>query len=144
MLPEGLDAARLGSRARHRDRHAPRATSTKKDALKYVAGYCVVNDVSERDFQLKKGASPVEQGQGLRHVRSDRARGSSRATRSRTSQNLDMWLDVNGVRRQTGNTQTMIFGVAELVADVSQYMTLLARRRAGNDGHAEPAGRRPA
>ena len=40
-------------------------------------------------------------------------------------QNLDMWLDVNGVRRQTGNTKTMIFGVAELVADVSRYMTLL-------------------
>jgi 2-keto-4-pentenoate hydratase/2-oxohepta-3-ene-1,7-dioic acid hydratase in catechol pathway len=40
-------------------------------------------------------------------------------------QNLDMWLDVNGERRQTGNTRTMIFGVAELVADVSRYMTLL-------------------
>src|SRR5262245_65523116 len=40
-------------------------------------------------------------------------------------QNLDMWLDVNGKRRQTGNTRTMIFGVADLVADVSKYMTLL-------------------
>jgi 2,4-didehydro-3-deoxy-L-rhamnonate hydrolase len=40
-------------------------------------------------------------------------------------QNLDMWLDVNGEKRQRGNTKTMIFGVAELVADVSQYMTLL-------------------
>jgi 2-keto-4-pentenoate hydratase/2-oxohepta-3-ene-1,7-dioic acid hydratase in catechol pathway len=43
----------------------------------------------------------------------------------RDPQNLDMWLDVNGVRRQTGNTRTMIFGVAALVADVSRYMTLL-------------------
>jgi 2,4-diketo-3-deoxy-L-fuconate hydrolase len=40
-------------------------------------------------------------------------------------QNLGMWLDVNGVRRQTGNTKTMIFGVAAVVADVSRYMTLL-------------------
>src|SRR5205823_15020447 len=40
-------------------------------------------------------------------------------------QNLDMWLDVNGERRQTGNTRTMIFGIADLVADTSQYMTLL-------------------
>jgi 2-keto-4-pentenoate hydratase/2-oxohepta-3-ene-1,7-dioic acid hydratase in catechol pathway len=43
----------------------------------------------------------------------------------RNPQNLDMWLDVNGVRRQTGNTRTMIFGIAALVADVSRYMTLL-------------------
>jgi 2-keto-4-pentenoate hydratase/2-oxohepta-3-ene-1,7-dioic acid hydratase in catechol pathway len=43
----------------------------------------------------------------------------------RDPQNLDMWLDVNGVRRQTGNTRTMIFGIAALVADVSRYMTLL-------------------
>jgi 2,4-diketo-3-deoxy-L-fuconate hydrolase len=40
-------------------------------------------------------------------------------------QNLDMWLDVNGVRKQTGNTKTMIFTIAQLVADVSKYMTLL-------------------
>ncbi|MBA3507324.1 MAG: fumarylacetoacetate hydrolase family protein, partial [Betaproteobacteria bacterium] len=40
-------------------------------------------------------------------------------------QNLDMWLDVNGVRKQTGNTRTMIFGAADLVADLSRYMTLL-------------------
>ena len=43
----------------------------------------------------------------------------------RDPQNLDMWLDVNGERRQTGNTKTMIFGVAAVVADVSKYMTLL-------------------
>jgi 2-keto-4-pentenoate hydratase/2-oxohepta-3-ene-1,7-dioic acid hydratase in catechol pathway len=96
----------------------------KKDALKYVAGYCIVNDVSERDFQLKKSASQWNKGKGCDTfgplgpwlVTTDEIK---------DPQNLDMWLDVNGVRRQTGNTRTMIFGIAELVADVSRYMTLL-------------------
>ncbi len=96
----------------------------KKDALRYVAGYCVVNDVSERDFQLKKSASQWSKGKGCDTfgplgpwlVTTDEIK---------DVQNLDMWLDVNGVRRQTGNTRTMIFGIAELVADVSKYMTLL-------------------
>ena len=69
MLPKDSTQHRLGSRARHRHRHARRATSTKKDALRYVAGYCVCNDVSEREFQIKKGGGAVGQGQGLRHVR---------------------------------------------------------------------------
>jgi len=94
------------------------------DALKYVAGYCIVNDVSERDFQLKKSASQWNKGKGCDTfgpigpwlVTTDEIR---------DPQNLDMWLDVNGERRQTGNTRTMIFGVAALVADVSKYMTLL-------------------
>ena len=96
----------------------------KRDALKYVAGYCVVNDVSERDFQLKKSASQWNKGKGCDTfgplgpwlVTTDEIK---------DPQNLDMWLDVNGVRRQTGNTRTMIFGIADLVADVSRYMTLL-------------------
>jgi 2,4-didehydro-3-deoxy-L-rhamnonate hydrolase len=96
----------------------------KKDALKYVAGYCIVNDVSERDFQLKKSASQWSKGKGCDTfgplgpwlVTTDEIK---------DVQNLDMWLDVNGARRQTGNTKTMIFGIAELVADVSKYMTLL-------------------
>jgi len=96
----------------------------KKDALKYVAGYCVINDVSEREFQLKKSASQWNKGKGCDTfgplgpwlVTTDEIK---------NVQNLDMWLDVNGVRRQTGNTRTMIFGIAELVADVSKYMTLL-------------------
>ncbi|MEO8345901.1 MAG: fumarylacetoacetate hydrolase family protein [Betaproteobacteria bacterium] len=96
----------------------------KKDALKYVAGFCVVNDVSERDFQLKKSASQWNKGKGCDTfgplgpwlVTTDEIK---------DVQNLDMWLDVNGVRRQTGNTRTMIFTIAELVADVSKYMTLL-------------------
>jgi len=96
----------------------------KKDGLRYVAGYCVVNDVSEREFQLKRSASQWSKGKGCDTfgpigpwlVTSDEIK---------DPQNLDMWLDVNGERRQTGNTRTMIFGVAELVADVSKYMTLL-------------------
>ena len=96
----------------------------EKDALKYVAGYCVVNDVSERDFQLKKSASQWSKGKGCDTfgpigpwlVTTDAVK---------DPQNLDMWLDVNGERRQRGNTKTMIFGVAAIVADVSKYMTLL-------------------
>jgi 2,4-didehydro-3-deoxy-L-rhamnonate hydrolase len=96
----------------------------KKDALKYVAGYCLINDVSERDFQLKKSASQWNKGKGCDTfgplgpwlVTTDEIK---------DPQNLDMWLDVNGVRKQTGNTRTMIFPIADLVADVSKYMTLL-------------------
>jgi 2-keto-4-pentenoate hydratase/2-oxohepta-3-ene-1,7-dioic acid hydratase in catechol pathway len=96
----------------------------KKDGLRYVAGYCVINDVSEREFQLKRSASQWSKGKGCDTfgpigpwlVTSDEIK---------DPQNLDMWLDVNGERRQTGNTRTMIFGVADLVADVSKYMTLL-------------------
>jgi 2,4-didehydro-3-deoxy-L-rhamnonate hydrolase len=95
-----------------------------KDALRYVAGYCIVNDVSEREFQMKRSATQWSKGKGCDTfgpvgpwlVTTDEIR---------DPQNLDMWLDVNGERRQTGNTRTMIFGVAELVADVSRYMTLL-------------------
>ena len=95
-----------------------------KDALRYVAGYCVINDVSEREFQLKRSASQWSKGKGCDTfgplgpylVTSDEVK---------DPQNLDMWLDVNGERRQTGNTRTMIFNVAQVVADVSRYMTLL-------------------
>ena len=96
----------------------------EKDALRYVAGYCIVNDVSERDFQLKRSGSQWGKGKGCDTfgptgpwlVTSDEVK---------DPQSLDMWLDVNGERRQTGNTRTMIFTVAQLVADVSRYMTLL-------------------
>jgi len=95
-----------------------------KDALRYVAGYCVVNDVSERDFQMKKSATQWNKGKGCDTfgpigpwlVTTDEIK---------DPQNLGMWLEVNGQRRQTGNTKTMIFTVAQLVADVSRYMTLL-------------------
>jgi len=96
----------------------------KKDALKHVAGYCLINDVSEREYQMKRSASQWSKGKGCDTfgpigpwlVTTDEIR---------DPQGLDMWLDVNGVRRQTGNTRTMIFGVAELIADVSRYMTLM-------------------
>jgi 2-keto-4-pentenoate hydratase/2-oxohepta-3-ene-1,7-dioic acid hydratase in catechol pathway len=91
-------------------------------ALDYVAGYCVVNDVSERAFQLQ--SSQWDKGKGCDTfgpigpwlVTTDEIR---------DPQNLDMWLDVNGRRMQKGNTRTMIFGVAKLVSYCSQYMTLL-------------------
>ena len=96
----------------------------KKDALKHVAGYCIVNDVSEREYQMKRSATQWSKGKGCDTfgpigpwlVTSDELK---------DPQNLDMWLNVNGVRKQTGNTKTMIFGVADLVADLSKYMTLL-------------------
>jgi 2,4-didehydro-3-deoxy-L-rhamnonate hydrolase len=95
-----------------------------KDALKHVAGYCLINDVSEREYQMKRSASQWGKGKGCDTfgpigpwlVTTDEIK---------DPQNLDMWLDVNGMRRQRGNTRTMIFGVAALVADVSKYMTLL-------------------
>ena len=96
----------------------------KKDAMRYVAGYCVINDVSERDFQMTKSASQWSKGKGCDTfgplgpwlVTTDEIK---------DPQNLGMWLEVNGERRQTGNTRTMIFGVADLIADLSKYMTLL-------------------
>ena len=97
---------------------------SEKDALKYVAGYCIVNDVSEREFQLKKGASQWSKGKGC-DTFGPLGPWLVTVDEVKDPQNLAMWLDVNGVRRQTGNTKTMIFGVAALVADVSRYMTLL-------------------
>ena len=95
-----------------------------KDAMRHVAGYCVVNDVSERDFQLKRSASQWSKGKGCDTFGPT---GPWLVTTDEVKdvQNLDMWLNVNGERRQTGNTRTMIFGVAALVADVSKYMTLV-------------------
>jgi len=96
----------------------------KGNALKFVAGYCVINDVSEREYQLRHGASQWGKGKGCDTFGPI---GPWLVTTDEIPdpQNLDMWLDVNGVRKQTGNTRTMIFGAAELVADLSRYMTLL-------------------
>jgi 2-keto-4-pentenoate hydratase/2-oxohepta-3-ene-1,7-dioic acid hydratase in catechol pathway len=96
----------------------------EKDAKRFVAGYCVINDVSERDFQLKKSASQWSKGKGC-DTFGPVGPWLVTADEVKDTQNLDMWLDVNGERRQTGNTRTMIFNVAALVADVSKYMTLL-------------------
>ncbi len=103
----------IGSKAQYVD---------EKEALDYVAGYCVVNDVSERAFQLvtsqwDKGKSFDSAGPiGPWLVTADEVK---------DPQNLDMWLDVNGKRMQSGNTKTMIFSCAQIVSHLSQYMTLL-------------------
>ncbi|HSC24376.1 MAG TPA: fumarylacetoacetate hydrolase family protein [Casimicrobiaceae bacterium] len=96
----------------------------EKDALRYVAGYCVVNDVSERDFQMKRSGTQWGKGKGC-DTFGPTGPWLVTTDEIRDPQNLDMWLDVNGERRQRGNTRTMIFSVAQLVADVSRYMTLL-------------------
>jgi 2,4-diketo-3-deoxy-L-fuconate hydrolase len=96
----------------------------KKDAMKYVAGYCVVNDVSEREYQMKRSATQWSKGKGC-DTFGPIGPWLVTADEIKDPQNLDMWLDVNGEKRQRGNTRTMIFGVADLVADVSKYMTLL-------------------
>ena len=92
------------------------------EALDYVAGYCVANDVSERHFQAKLT------GQWTKGKSCDTFGpiGPWLVTRDEIAdpQSLDMTLDVNGQRRQTGNTKTMIFSVAECIAHLSQLMTL--------------------
>ncbi|MCB4769079.1 fumarylacetoacetate hydrolase family protein [Ancylobacter sp. Lp-2] len=93
------------------------------DALAHVAGYCLVNDVSEREFQIERGGT-WDKGKGCDTfgpvgpwlVTSDEVG---------DPQQLDMWLDVNGARMQTGNTRTMIFSCATIVSYVSRFMTLL-------------------
>jgi len=95
---------------------------SEADALSYVAGYCVVNDVSERAFQMQ--SSQWDKGKGCDTFGPI---GPWLVTTDEITdpQNLSMWLDVNGKRMQTGNTRTMIFTVAQLVSYVSRYMTLL-------------------
>jgi 2,4-diketo-3-deoxy-L-fuconate hydrolase len=94
----------------------------EKDALSHVAGYCVVNDVSERSFQLV--TTQWDKGKGF-----DTAGpiGPWLVTTDEITdpQRLDMYLDLNGKRMQSGNTRTMIFSCAQIVSHVSQYMTLL-------------------
>jgi 2-keto-4-pentenoate hydratase/2-oxohepta-3-ene-1,7-dioic acid hydratase in catechol pathway len=94
----------------------------KADALKYVAGYCVVNDVSEREYQLERGGT-WDKGKGC-DTFGPVGPWMVTADEIKDPQALPMWLDVNGTRRQDGSTRTMIFGVAELVAYCSRFMTL--------------------
>ncbi|MBY3171559.1 MULTISPECIES: fumarylacetoacetate hydrolase family protein [Rhizobium] len=96
---------------------------TETDALSYVAGYCVVNDVSERAFQSERGGQWTK---GKSHDTFGPI-GPWLVTRDEIAdpQNLSLWLDVDGQRRQTGSTSTMIFGVAHLVSYISQFMTLM-------------------
>ena len=95
---------------------------SEEDALCYVAGYCLINDVSERAYQLEgtgqwvKGKSADTFGPtGPWLVTTDEIT---------DPQNLDMWLDVDGRRFQTGTTKTMVFGVAHLVSYLSRFMSL--------------------
>lgn len=94
----------------------------QRDALQYVAGYLTVNDLSEREFQLERGGQ-WDKGKGCDTFGPI---GPWLVTRDEIDdpQNLDMWLDINGKRMQSGNTRTMIFGVAHLVSYISCFMTL--------------------
>jgi 2-keto-4-pentenoate hydratase/2-oxohepta-3-ene-1,7-dioic acid hydratase in catechol pathway len=121
MLPRGSEKSDwevelgvvIGSRARYVE---------QKSALDYVAGYVLVNDVSERAFQKELG-SQWDKGKGCDTFGPV---GPWLVTKDEIPdpQKLGMWLDVNGKRMQTGNTATMIFGVAELVSYVSRFLTL--------------------
>ncbi len=95
----------------------------EQEALQYVAGYCLANDVSERSYQFEKGGGQWGKGKGFDTfgpvgpwlVTSDEIG---------NPQDLDLWLDVNGTRRQTGSTSDMIFSCSALVAYCSRVMTL--------------------
>ncbi|WP_338575210.1 fumarylacetoacetate hydrolase family protein [Brevundimonas olei] len=91
-------------------------------ALDHVAGYVLINDLSEREYQLERGGS-WDKGKGCDTFGPI---GPWLVTADEVGdvQSLGMWLDVNGQRMQTGNTATMVFGVAALVAYVSRFMTL--------------------
>ncbi len=95
---------------------------SEADALNYVAGYMICNDVSEREWQLERGQT-WDKGKGFDTFGPV---GPWLVTRDEIAdpQNLAMWLDVNGKRMQTGNTNTMIFNVKQLVAYVSFLCTL--------------------
>jgi 2-keto-4-pentenoate hydratase/2-oxohepta-3-ene-1,7-dioic acid hydratase in catechol pathway len=95
---------------------------SEAEALKHVAGYCVVNDVSEREYQIERGGT-WDKGKGCDTFGPV---GPWLVTRDEVPnpQNLSLWLDLNGQRMQTGSTKTMIFGVAKIVSYVSQFMTL--------------------
>jgi 2,4-diketo-3-deoxy-L-fuconate hydrolase len=121
MIPKGstkLDyeveiAFVIGTRARY---------VAEKDALSHIAGYCICNDVSERNFQHERG------GQWMKGKCAETfgPLGPWLATRDEIAdvQNLAMSLDVNGERRQTGNTKTMIFSIAHQLHYISQFMVL--------------------
>ena len=122
MLPKGSVKTdwevELGVVIGTRARYVP-----QKDALKHVAGYCTVNDVSEREYQLERGGT-WDKGKGCDTFG---PLGPWLVTRDEVPnpQKLGLWLEVNGQRVQQGNTKTMIFGVAKIVSYLSQFMTLL-------------------
>jgi 2,4-didehydro-3-deoxy-L-rhamnonate hydrolase len=95
---------------------------SKKDALSFVAGYVLVNDVSEREYQLERSGT-WDKGKGCDTFGPV---GPWLVTTDEITnpQKLEMWLDINGEKRQRGNTKTMIFDCATIVSYVSQFMTL--------------------
>ncbi|MDB5845717.1 MAG: 5-carboxymethyl-2-hydroxymuconate delta-isomerase [Polaromonas sp.] len=103
----------IGTRARYVD---------ESEALNHVAGYCTINDISEREYQIERGGT-WDKGKGCDTFG---PLGPWLVTRDEVPdpQNLGMWLDVNGRRMQTGSTRTMIFSVAKIVSYVSEFMTL--------------------
>jgi len=103
----------IGSKARY---------VSEADALTHVAGYCVVNDVSEREYQLERGGT-WDKGKGC-DTFGPIGPWLVTADEVPDPQNLPMWLDVNGHRYQNGSTKTMVFGVAQLVSYISRFMTL--------------------
>jgi len=95
---------------------------TEADALNHVAGYMICNDVSEREWQLEHG-SQWSKGKSF-DTFAPLGPWFVTADEIKDPQNLSMWLEVNGKRRQTGNTNTMIFGVRKLVSYLSYMCTL--------------------
>ena len=103
----------IGSRARY---------VSEADALQHVAGYCTINDLSEREYQLERGGT-WDKGKGC-DTFGPVGPWLVTADEVPDPQALDLWLDLNGERMQTGNTRTMVFGVAQLVSVISHYCTL--------------------
>ncbi|MBT9502824.1 MAG: fumarylacetoacetate hydrolase family protein [Burkholderiaceae bacterium] len=103
----------IGSKARY---------VSEADALLHVAGYCVVNDVSEREYQIERGGT-WDKGKGC-DTFGPVGPWLVTADEVPDPQALDLWLDLNGQRRQSGSTRTMVFGVAQLVSYISRFMTL--------------------
>jgi 2-keto-4-pentenoate hydratase/2-oxohepta-3-ene-1,7-dioic acid hydratase in catechol pathway len=95
---------------------------SEADALAHVAGYCVVNDVSERQYQLERGGT-WDKGKGC-DTFGPVGPWLVTADEVPDPQALGLWLDLNGARQQTGNTRTMVFGVAQLISYISQFTTL--------------------
>lgn len=93
-----------------------------ENAMEYVAGYCVVNDISEREYQLQRGGS-WDKGKGCDTFGPI---GPWFVTKDEINdpQNLSIWLEVDGVRYQNGTTANMIFDVPKLISYVSQFMSL--------------------
>jgi len=103
----------IGTRARY---------VSEAEALGYVAGYCVINDLSEREYQLERGGT-WDKGKGC-DTFGPVGPWLVTADEVADPQKLSLWLELNGKRVQDGSTATMVFGVANLVSYISRFMTL--------------------